>query len=93
MLYILNKTGAESIKQLAVISADDSGKSVLFVTDGVFWATEANLKRFANLKVESYYAAKDAVEARVVKVAGEVELVDYDEMAELLEDADKVVVL
>jgi sulfur relay protein TusB/DsrH len=93
MLYILNKTSEESLKQLAVISGADDDKSVLFVTDAVFWATEANLKRFASLKVENFYAAKDAVEARVMQAADAVELVDYEDMAELLEDADKVVVL
>ena len=93
MLYILNKTSEESIRQLAIIGAADGGKSVLFVTDAVFLATEANLKRFESLKVEKFYAAKDAVEARVMQAADGVELVDYDDMAELLEDADKVVVL
>lgn len=93
MLYILNKTSEESIKQLDIIGANDDEKSILFVTDAVFLATEHNLKRFDGMNVENFYAAEDAVEARVMEAASEVELVDYDDMAELLEDADKVVVL
>lgn len=93
MLYILNKTDEESLRQLAVIGADDDEKSVLFISDAVFRASEANIARFADLDVEKFYAAKDAVEARTMQVAGSVELVDYDDMAELLEDHDKIVTL
>lgn len=93
MLYILNKTGADSLGQLAVVGADDADKVVLLVADAVFLATEANMKHFDELQVEAFYAAKDAVEARVLEPSGEVELVDYDDMAELLEDADKIIML
>lgn len=93
MLYILNKTSDESIAQLKVIGAKDDAKSVLLVTDAVFLANEANLKRFDGLGVENFYAAEDAVEARVLTPAGNVKVVDYDDMAELLEDAEKIIVL
>lgn len=93
MLYILNKTSEESIKQMAVIGADDDEKNVLLVTDAVFLATEKNLKRFDGLNVENFYAAEDAVEARIMEAAEGVEIVDYDDMAELLEDAEKIIVL
>ncbi len=93
MLYILNKTSEEALKQLKIIGADDDAKDVLLVTDAVFLATEANLKRFEGMEVENFYAAEDAVEARVMTAAGNVKIVDYDDMAEMLEDADKIIVL
>jgi sulfur relay protein TusB/DsrH len=93
MLYILNKTSEEAIQQLKIIGAEDNGKDVLLVTDAVFLATEANIKRFEGLDVEHFYAAEDAVEARVITPASNVKIVDYDDMAELLEDAEKIIVL
>lgn len=93
MLYILNKPSGESIRQLAVIGADDDEKSVLFIADAVFLATEGAIRQFEGLGVDSFYAAEDAVEARVVRPDARVELADYDDMAELLEEADKTVML
>ncbi len=93
MLYILNKTSNEAIRQMAVIGSGDDEKAVLLISDAVFLSTEANLKRFADLDVEEFYAAKDAVEARVLEPGDDVEVVDYAGMAELLADYDKVVVL
>lgn len=93
MLYILNKTSTEAIEQFSVICAGDDDASVLFIGDAVFLATEANLKRFASLKIDSFYAAKDAVEARAMETDADVELVDYDDMAGLLEDFDKIITL
>ena len=93
MLYILNKACASSLAQLAAIGAGDDEAWVLLVSDAVFLGTDAGLKRFADLDVESFYAARDAVEAREVALSAEVELLDYDAMAELLEDADKVIML
>ncbi len=93
MLYILNKPGEESIKQLAMVGSGDDEKALLLVTDAVFMATEANLKRFEGLDIDDFYAAKDAVEARVLEVSDDVEVVDYADMADLLADYDKVVIL
>ena len=93
MLYILNKACASSLAQLEVIGAGDDEAWVLLVSDAVFLGTDAGLKRFADLDVESFYAARDAVETRRVTLSEEVELLDYDGMAELLEDADKIIML
>lgn len=93
MLYILNKPTQESLRQLAVIGAGDDEKAVLLISDAVFLALPAGLARFAGLEVESFYAAKDAVSARVLEPDDEVELLDYDGMARLLEDYDNIVTL
>ena len=93
MLYILNKTSDASIKELAIISSGDDEKLVLFYSEAVFLATEANLKRFADIGVDTFYAAKDAVEMRAMEVADGVEVVDYDDIAGLFEDADKIITL
>lgn len=93
MLYILNKPCASSLAQLTAVGAGDSEAWVLLISDAVFLGTNAGLKRFADLDVEDFYAAADAVNARNVALSGEVELLDYDGMAELLEDADKIIML
>lgn len=93
MLYILNKPGLESLRQLAIIGADDGEKAVLLISDGVFLASETQVERFGDMGVEDVYAAEDAVEARDIELSSGVEVVDYDDMAGLLEDHDKVVVL
>lgn len=93
MLYILNKPSDESVRQFAMLSAEDDEKVVLFVTDGVFFSSEAGLQRFADMDVDSFYAAKDAVEARELEPGDDVEVVDYDEMAGLLEDFETVIML
>lgn len=93
MLYILNKPGEDALRQMAVIGADDDEKAVLLVSDAVFLGTEGNLKRFADMDVEDFYASKDSVEARDIELSDDVELVDYDDMAELMEDHDKIVTL
>ncbi len=93
MLYILNKPCASSLAQLAAVSAGDDEAWVLLVSDAVFLGTDAGLKRFTGLDAESFYAARDAVETRRVTLSGKVEPLDYDGMAELLEDADKIIML
>lgn len=91
MLYIFNKTDQEAIRQFAVLSADDDEKSVLLVSDAVFLASR--LDCFDDLDVESFYAAKDAIEARSITVSDDVEIVDYKDMAGLLDDYDKIITL
>lgn len=93
MLYILNKPGLESLRQLAALGADDDEKAVLLVSDGVFLGSAAQVKRLAELGAEDIYAAEDAVEARAIEVDSAVEVVDYDDMAGLLEEHDKIVTL
>lgn len=93
MLYIFNKPSEESIKQFAMLSAEDDEKTVLFVTDGVFLANETNLKRFSDMDVDDFYAAKDAVEAREMEPDSDVEVIDYDKIAGLLEDFETIITL
>ena len=93
MLYILNKPGQESLRQLAVIGADDDEKAVLLISDGVFLAAGALFKRFAEMEVEDVYAAEDAVEARNIEISDDVEVMDYNDMAALLEEHDKIITL
>lgn len=93
MLYILNKPGREALRQLAVLGAADDGKAVLLISDGVFLAVDGPFDRFAELGVDEVFAAEDALAARDITIASEVEVVDYDDMAELLEEHEKIVVL
>lgn len=93
MLYILNKPNEESIRQLAMIGAEDDEKNILFVSDGVFLSSQTNLERFADMDVENFYAARDAVEARLLEPGDDVETMDYEEMAELLEDFETIIML
>lgn len=93
MLYIFNKTDQEAVRQFAVISADDDEKSVLFISDAVFLASSARLECFDDLEVDSFYAAKDAVEARAIELSDDVEVVDYKDMVGLLDDYDKIITL
>lgn len=93
MLYILNKTSEESLRQLAVIAANDDEAAVLFVSDAVFLSSEHNLKRFADMDIEAFHAARDAVDARRVEPDDDVELLDYNGMAALIDDYDKIITL
>lgn len=93
MLYILNKPGLEALRQLAVIGADDDEKAVLLISDGVFLGNETQLERFESMGVDDVYAAEDAVAARGFELAPDVEVVDYDDMAGLFEEHDKIVML
>ena len=93
MLYIFNKTDQEAVNQFAIISADDDEKSVLFISDAVFLASTARLELFQSMDVDSFYAAKDAVEARMVEIDDDVEVVDYKGMAGLLDDYDTIITL
>lgn len=93
MLYILNKTAADSLRQLEIIGAGDGEKAVLLISDGVFLAQASQAARLKNIGVEDLYAAEDAVEARHVDLPSGVELVDYDDMAGLFEEHDKIIML
>lgn len=93
MLYILNKPAQESVRQLSIIGADDDEKAVLLVSDGVFLAVDEAYELFSEMGVDDVYAAEDAVEARTLDVSSDVEVVDYDDMAGLLEEHDKIIVL
>lgn len=93
MLYILNKPGLESLRQLALIGSADDEKAVLLVSDAVFLAGAAQVKRLAELGAEDIYAAEDALKARAVKADPSVEIADYGDMAALLEEHDKIVTL
>ena len=93
MLYILNKTTQESVKQLGVLSASDDEKVLLLISDGVFLANEAQIARFDAMGIEEVFAAEDSVKARDFAIAPAVEVVDFDEMAGLFEEHDKVVML
>lgn len=93
MLYILNKSSTAAFEQLAVIGTDDTDKIILFVLDAVFLTSEEHIKHLRTLNIDAFYADKEALEARIVGVADDVILVDYDEMTELLEDADKIITL
>lgn len=93
MLYILNKPGQEAMRQLAVIGGVDDEKAVLLISDGVFLAVDGPYDRFAELGVDEVFAAEDALAARDIAISSEVEVVDYDDMAGLLEEHDKIVVL
>jgi|GEM_PF-4232148 len=93
MLYILNKPGEESLRQLCMIAAQDDEAAVLLISDAVFLASSENMRRFSELDLESVNADKEAVGARLVEPDDDVELLDYAGMAALVEDYDKVVTL
>lgn len=93
MLYIMNKSSEESLRQLAVIAADDDEAAVLLVSDAVFLGTTHNLRRFADMDIEAFHAAQDAAEARAIELDDDVEVLDYNGMAALVEDYDKVITL
>lgn len=93
MLYILNKSARESLRQLSTIGANDDEKAVLLVSDGVFLAMDGAFERFEELGVDDVFAAEDALEARAIEAASDVEVVDYDDMAGLLEEHDKIITL
>jgi len=93
MLYILNKPCEESLRQLGVIAARDDEAAVLLTGDAVFLASSENLRRFSDMDIESFNADKEAVEARILEPDDDVELLDFSEMAALIEDFDHVVTL
>ncbi len=91
LLFFVNKTRPNTFDLIKLLGGDED-KDVLLVGDGVFYANPLMVKKFKDLGVDTVYAAKDAVEERVLEVAGDCEVVDYDEMVDLvMEDHDKVI--
>jgi sulfur relay protein TusB/DsrH len=93
MLFVLNKLDEAITQDIAALGGEED-KSILLVSDGVYYGLPHMLAKLESLGFEDIFAAKDAVAARGLKLEAPVELVDYDRMAEMIIDGyDRVVTL
>lgn len=91
MLFLLNKTQAETFELIRLLGGEEE-KEALLVEDAIFYGTDFWLPKLQAVGVEKVYAARDAAEQRAIALSSECEVVDYDRIVDLImEEHDKVV--
>lgn len=90
MLFLVNKTDQRVFEKIKWLGGDDE-KLMLLTGDAVCYAEEAWADTLEALDVDELFAAKDAVEARNLKVSDDCELLDYPQIVDLLFSGEKVV--
>jgi sulfur relay protein TusB/DsrH len=92
MLFLLNSLDAGKLKEIEILGGSED-KSVILYSDAAYYASPSMASKLSGFDFDEIYVSQDALTARNISPDDAVEAIDYDNIAEIIMDHDRVVSL